>query len=391
MMMSTFVRFTRTRIRATSLLAAVASASLLPHAVNAQSNLSSQGFGFPTGQLSARAYGAGGSLAEIDPLSPVNPASLGLLPTRTLFLQMEPEFRSVTGTKGTERTTTARYPLVFGAIPFSSNWVVSLGASTLLDRTSSTQFSTTQHLSSGEDVGMNTTYRVDGAMSDVRLAAAWTPATWLRLGLGAHAIAGHNLVTVTQSFTDSLAFSAFSQARVLGFSGTAMSGGVQLVSKKFVAAGSARLGGTLNLSSEDTVLTSGRVPNRFGASLAYIGIANSTLAIRTSRDNWSSLGSLGSSQLHAVDAWDTSIGADVAGPHLGQRILFLRGGYRIRTLPFQAANQDVSERSITAGLGTAFAANHVLTDLALIRSSRSANLSASEHAWTVSIGIAVRP
>ena len=39
----------------------------------AQSNLSSQGFGFPTGQLSSRAYGAGGSLAEIDPLSPVKP------------------------------------------------------------------------------------------------------------------------------------------------------------------------------------------------------------------------------------------------------------------------------------------------------------------------------
>src|SRR5215211_6920639 len=105
-----------------------------PALVHAQSNLSSQGFGFPTGQLSARAYGAGGSLAEIDPLSPVNPASLGLLPSRILFLQFEPEFRSVKGPSGTERTTTARYPVVFGAIPFSSAWVVSLSASTLLDR-----------------------------------------------------------------------------------------------------------------------------------------------------------------------------------------------------------------------------------------------------------------
>ena len=45
---------------------------------------------------------------------------------------------------------------------------------------------------------------------------------------------------------------------------------------------------------------------------------------------------------------------------MGQRILFLRGGYRMRTLPFQASGQDVNEKSITAGLGTAFAANHVL-------------------------------
>ena len=363
----------------------------LPAAARAQSNLSAQGFGFPTGQLSARAYGAGGSLAEMDPLSPVNPASLSLLPSRILFLQLEPEFRSVEGVAGTERTTTARYPVVFGAMPFRANWVVSLSASTLLDRTSSTSFNTTEHLESGEDVAMTTTYRIDGAMSDIRLATAWAASNWLRVGVGAHAIAGHNLVNLTQRFDDSLRFSSFSQARVLGFGGTAISGGVQLVSKTLVFAGSARFGGTLNLSSEDTVLTSANVPNRFGASLAYIGIANSTISVRTSRDSWSSLGSLGSSELHAVDSWDTSVGADIAGPRLGQRIVFLRGGFRMRTLPFQAANQDVTERSITAGLGTAFANNHVLADVAVIRASRSANLSASERAWTLSVGLAVRP
>jgi hypothetical protein len=327
----------------------------------------------------------------MDPLSPVNPASLGLLPSRILFLQMEPEFRTVKGVAGTEHTTTARYPVVFGAIPITSTFIMSLGASTLLDRTSSTSFSTTQRLPNGEDVAMTTTYRIDGAMSDVRLGSAWVPTNWLRVGVGIHGISGHNLVALTQSFDDSLRFSAFSQSRVLGFGGGAVSGGIQLVSTKFVAAGSARYGGTLSLSSEDTVLSKARVPNRFGASLAFIGIANSTIAVRTSHDSWSSLGSLGSSQLRAVDAWDTSVGADVAGPHLGQRIVFLRGGYRMRTLPFQAAGEDVSEKSITAGIGTAFAANHVIADLALIRASRTANLSASEHAWTVSIGIAVRP
>lgn len=391
MMKQAFVRFPSCTTRRALALVAVAVAALSPAGLSAQSNLSSQGFGFPTGQLSARAYGAGGSLAEIDPLSPVNPASLALLPSRILFLQMEPEFRSVKGAAGTEKTTTARYPVVFGAIPFSSNIVMSLSASTLLDRTSSTAFNTTQRLPDGEDVAMTTTYRIDGAMSDIRLAGAWVPNSWLRLGLGAHAIAGHNLVALTQSFADSLRFSSFSQSRVLGFGGGAVSGGVQLVSKMFVAAGSVRYGGTLNLDSGDTVLTSARVPNRFGASLAYIGIANSTIAVRTARDNWSSLGNLGSSQLNPVDAWDTSIGADMAGPRLGERILFLRGGYRMRTLPFQAAGHDVTEKSLTGGLGTTFANNHVLADLALIRASRSANLSASENAWTVSIGIAVRP
>jgi len=372
-------------------IAALTLATLLPLSAHAQSNLSAQGYGFPSGQLSARAYGAGGSLAEMDPLTPVNPASIGLLPSRILFMQLEPEFRTVQGVRGTEHTTTARYPNVFGAIPIGSNFTFSLGASSLLDRTSTTAFSTTQHLASGEDVAMTTTYQINGGISDVRLASAWVPVTWLRLGLGLHGIAGSNLVNLTQTFDDSLRFSAFKQSRILGFGGDAISGGIQLVSSKWVAAGSARWGGPLSLSAEDTVLAKARVPNRFGASIAYIGIANSTIALRTAHDSWSSLGPLGTPQLRAIDAWDTSIGADVAGPHVGQRLVFLRGGYRIRTLPFQAAGEDVSEKSITAGLGTAFASNRVITDLALIRSSRSANLSASEHAWTVSFGIAVRP
>jgi hypothetical protein len=389
MMKQAFVRSARAvSARSLSTLAVLA---LSVGSAEAQSNLSSQGFGFPTGQLSARAYGTGGALAETDPLSPVNPASISLLPSRTIFFQIEPEFRTVKGTAGSEATTTARYPVVFGAIPLTSSFIMSLSASTLLDRTSSTSFKTAQQLTDGESVAMTTTYRIDGAMSDIRLAGAWIPASWLRVGVGVHGIAGHNLVNLTQSFDDSSRFSSFTQSRVLGFGGGAVSGGVQLVSSQFVVAGSARYGGKLNMSSEDTVLTSARVPNRFGASLSYIGIANSTISVRTARDNWSSLGSLGSSQLRAVDAWDTSVGADMAGPRLGQHVMFLRAGFRERTLPFEAAGHEVNERSVAVGTGTAFAGNHVLADLALIRASRTANLSATENAWTVSIGIAVRP
>lgn len=356
----------------------------------AQANLSSQGFGFPTGQFSARTYGTGGALAEMDPLSPVNPASIAALGTRLLFFQIEPEFRSVTSNNGTERTTTARYPNVFGALPIQG-LVVSLGSSTLLDRTSTTVFNTTQTLSTNEVVPITTRFKVDGAMDDVRLGAGWAPARWLRLGLGAHAITGHNLVSITQSFADSSSFASFTQQRILGFSGGAVSAGVQFVSKSINAAFSARRCGNLDLTDEDTVLSKAKVPNRFGASIAYTGIANSAISIRTSRDEWSSLRGLGAPGLNPVDAWDTSIGADMAGPRLGERIVFLRGGFRTRTLPFTAADNRVKENSITGGLGTAFAGNRVLMDLAVIHASRSAALQASERAWTLSLGISIRP
>jgi hypothetical protein len=147
----------------------------------------------------------------------------------------------------------------------------------------------------------------------------------------------------------------------------------------------------MHLSVEDTTLTSANVPDRFGASIAFVGIANSTLSVRTSHDNWSSLGTLGAPGLTGVDAWDSSVGAEIAGPKFQDRLVFLRGGYRTRTLPFQAAGSDVKENSITGGIGTTLAQGRVIADLAVIHANRSATVGASEHAWTVSVGISVRP
>jgi hypothetical protein len=374
-------------------LAAVAALSAtMAVAAHAQSNLSTQGFGYPTGQLSARALGTGGALGEMDPLSPVNPATIAQFGTRILFFQIEPEFRSVKTAAGTEHTTTSRYPNVFGAIPVGGNVIVSLGASTLLDRTATTSFRSTQLFSATDSVGVLTTYRIDGAMDDVRLAGGWTPLPWLRVGLGAHAITGHNLVNLTQSFSDSVRFSPFQQSRVLGFSGVAGSAGVQLLSAAWNASASIRQGGNLNIHAQDTTISAAKVPNRFGASLAYTGIANSAISVRTSHDNWSALNGLGSATLKGVDAWDTSVGAEIAGPRLGVgRLLLLRGGFRDRTLPFQAGGKDVVEKSVSGGLGTSFANDHMLADLSVIRASRTAAIGASEQAWTVSIGLSVRP
>jgi hypothetical protein len=357
----------------------------------AQSNLSGQGFGFPSGQFSTRAQGTGGAVGEMDPFSPINPATIGGFPSRILFFQMEPEYRSVSTASGTERTTTARYPVVFGALPVGHNMVVSLSASSLLDRTSTTSFNTTQVINGGQVVPMTTTYRINGGIEDVRFATAWTPAPWVRVGAGIHGITGSNLISLSQSFADSVQFAAFTQQRLLGYHGTAGSVGIQLLSSQVVASASGRFGGSLHLSAEDTLLATANVPSQFGASIAYVGIANSAIAVRTSHENWSSLGSLGSPGLIGVDAWDTSVGGDFAGPKIGDRIIFVRGGYRHRTLPFQASAKTVTENSFSGGMGTGFANGRVLTDLALIRSSRSADLPASEHAWTISFGLSVRP
>jgi hypothetical protein len=211
-------------------------------------------------------------------------------------------------------------------------------------------------LPGGDSVAMNTNFGIDGAMNDLRFAVAWVPpsATWLHLGVGAHAITGRNLITVTQAFTDSAQFSAFTQQRTLSFQGSALSAGFDILTKTFAASASGRLGGSLRLSAGDTALSKANVPDRFGASFAYTGFTNSAIAIRTSHDSWSSMGSLGSAGLKAVDAWDTSIGADIAGPKIADRIVFLRGGFRIRaTLSRKRVSPADWERHSEAGMSLA--------------------------------------
>lgn len=357
----------------------------------AQSNLSVQGFGFPTGQFSARTQGTGGALAESDPLTPVNPASIGAFQNKILFFQLEPEFRSVRTAAGSEKTSTARYPVILAALPLGKRFVLSLSSSTFLDRTSTTSFETRQVLTGTDTVPMTTTFQIAGAMNDNRLALAWTPFQWLRVGAGAHAITGHNLIDITQAFPDTIVFSPFTQKEIIGFSGGAASVGLQLLSKYASISGSARWGGSLRASVGDTVLGRANVPDQFGVSVSFLGIPNSAISVRTSHENWSVIRGLGSPGLAGVDGWDSSVGADIAGPRITNRIVFIRAGARTRDLPFQAAGATVHEKSFSGGLGTTFANGRVMADVAAIRALRDADIAASERAWTLSFGISVRP
>jgi hypothetical protein len=359
---------------------------------SAQGNLSTQGFGYPLGQLSARAEGTGGAIAEIDPGSPLNPAALIGLGTTTLFFQIEPEFRRVTVAGVEDRTTTARYPLVFAAFPIGTRWMLGLSSATLLDRTWSTSTHGTQNIG-GDTVTTTVTYRVDGSINDVRLAGAFIPVPWFRAGFAGHVLSGSNRIFVGRQFADTTRFAPFAQNdRTISFSGSAVSAGVELIAPGAVSlALSARRGGTVRASAGDTALSSARAPDRFGASLAYIGIAGTTIAARTSLDKWSSLGPLGLGATPAEDAWDSSLGADIAGPRFGDRVFMLRAGARWRTLPFRADGNAVTEKTASVGIGTAFANGRAGADLSVLRATRHAAVPVSEHAWTMSLGLTIRP
>ncbi|MEO7712203.1 MAG: hypothetical protein ABIV10_04735 [Gemmatimonadaceae bacterium] len=368
----------------------------------AQGTLSTQGFGYPAGQLSTRSLGAGGALTEIDPLSVTNPAALASLGSSALYFQAEPEYRTLRVAGASERSTIARFPLVAAGVPLTSTLFAGLSASNLLDRTFETVTRTTQSVG-GSAVSSTNSFKSDGAIGDVRLALAWAPRSWLHIGLAGHAISGDNRLNSTQRFDDSTRYARIVDTSTVTYVGNALSGGVELYAgRSAVVAASYRRGGPISVKHGDTTVGTARVPDRVAVSAAYIGIRGTTIAVRTAREDWTDLAGLGSAGLPIAEGWDTSVGADVLGPRFAGRSVQFRAGARQRTLPFSVrpilsgggfgTSASVKETSYSLGAGMLLARGRAALDVAGIRASRSsAATSTRESAWTLSMGVTVRP
>jgi hypothetical protein len=359
----------------------------------AQGALSLQGLGYPPGGLSARAEGTGGGVAAFDALSLVNPATIARAGSAALFLQYSPEFRRVTAGTGTAKTTTARFPLFVGVLPMGQQWAGGLSSSTFLDRSTETSLVRRQVVGSILDtVNVTERSRVLGAINDVRLALAWSGSSVFRIGFGAHVFAGSNRIHFAQLFPDSAAYISTSQTGRISFAGFAGSVGVEYHPARAIGfAFAGRKGGDLTAQSGDTTIGSARIPDHYSASVIFEGIPGATISARVAHDAWSSLGSLSSSNTKAFDGWDTGGGIEAIGPRIMQRVVTLRAGARLRTLPFGFNGEKVSETSFMAGLGAPLTRDRASFDFAVQRADRSAGGNVKERGYILSFGLRVSP
>jgi hypothetical protein len=367
----------------------------LASSAGAQGTLSTQGFGYPPGEFSTRALGTGGGLAQFDPQSSINPAAIATSGDPLLFLQYEPEFRRLSSGGQTQKTTTSRFPLAVASIPITSKGTFAISVSTLLDRSWQTTTEREETVA-GDNVTLRETVRSIGAINDVRLAGALVPNSFIQLGIAAHVFTGQNRLFFSQTFPDSLRFIPVSQISNLDYTGTAVSGGVVIHPTSVVGvAFSARRGLDLDARKGDTIVSSAKIPDRYGAAISYAGLSGATVSVQLARDLWSSLNGLGSDEARAVDAWDAGGGIEATGPKILERTILIRLGARYRTLPFLAAGSEVRELSFAGGFGAQFSRNRAAFDVTVQRASRTPNggtlSDVRERAFTLSFGLRVKP
>lgn len=373
------------------LAAAALLALALPVAAAAQGNLSVQGLGYPPGQLSARSLGTGGALGEMDPTSALNPAAILEFGGAALSMQLEPEFRKVTANGKSANSSTQRFPVFVAALPFGQHLMIGASASTLLDRTWQTTTPQDQVIR-GDSVVFNSTTQSNGSINDLAFTAAYVFRPWLRAGIAVHGMNGRDVIQLRQAFQDTVRYGNTLQTVSNTYAGSAVSAGIEFLEPSLGGIALSYLrGAKLRQSVGDTLIESARVPDRIGLGLAFNGFSGTTLALRTAYQQWSALGNMDSATGAARNAWDTSFGAEFTGPRLGVYPLALRVGTRWRTLPFPADGHQVREASFTGGFGLTLAQGHAIFDLAGAHASRSAGIGISERAWTLSMGLTIRP
>jgi hypothetical protein len=372
---------------------AVASAlCLAARALCAQGALSLQGFGYPGGETSTRALGTGGSLADFDANSPINPAALLVGSRATVYLQYDPEFRWVTGTGLNVSTVTARFPLfvISGKVGQAR---FSLSYASFLDRTWTNTYQDTQVVGALR-VPSTVTAVSSGGISDIRAAMSWTFSSRLTVGAAIHVFPGQNHIVFGRAFpSDSTSFGAFAQTSTFNFSGSAVSFGLIATPIDHVNLGvSGRYGFSMHVHEGDsTTVGEANVPNRLSVSGAFDGITGTILSVRYGTEKWSAMRGLGSAGLSVFDATEFAAGLETGGPRIGAIPMAVRLGYRARQLPFGVGAQQVSEREFTGGVGIPLSSGRTALDLSIAHALRSANVGLSETGWIFSLGIAIKP
>jgi hypothetical protein len=337
-----------------------------------------RGLGTPGKQESVRARSTGGAFAPFDAFSPLMDASLvdvrrlggsvtGAITRRTV---------DIGGTQTPLRGT--RFPAFVIGGPIGRRLVIAGGFSTYLDRTFGISTSDTIVVRN-DTVPITDAVTSDGAVADLRLAAAGRVNRWFAIGGGLHLLTGSTRVEATRTFGDTAYRNTTARDQV-SYEGAGAS-----VSALMDLSGSLRVAGWFRADTKLRAQIRGKtaaendLPNSYGAGILWRPGSQFALAATAAWRDWTASAPNG----HNTFNW--SLGTELGTPGSGFR-LGARGGQ----MPFGAGTEAPTEVGLSAGLGKQFSGGRGRIDFGVERLERK-GLGLSEQVWTFLLGLTVRP
>jgi hypothetical protein len=363
--------------------------------LEAQSSMfGARGLGLPGRPLTPRAQALGGSLGLFDGESDLNPAALANLTAVSAGFVMTPTWRRWEGPAGPATLRDTRFPLasVGGPIPGTHVGLgVSVGSYGGRDfRLASIDTVTLR----GQQVEVHDTLTSLGGLGQIRLAVGWAISPKTSVGIAGYWITGSNRLDSRRAFADTT-FLRVKQTAEVSYGGWGAAIGItqRLGSATHVAL-VLRSDGHANVDRDSTRAYTVDLPYSVYAGAAFRVSRRLAVVAAGNFRSWSSAdadlrrqGGVG-----ARDMTELSLGVEYARSVKMPQKLPLRLGVRYATLPFPIESGGrPTAVSVSAGTGTRFAQDRAGIDLALEQTWRREGSAYRERAFSVVLGLSVRP
>lgn len=354
----------------------------------AQSLYSSGGLGLIVDPQDARGAALGGtSLGLPGPeLSWDNPAGAAGLPAAGLRVSFQMDGFDAEYSGRSADGSTARFPMVMGAFPFSNRFSATIGFAGFLDQNWAFEQRDTLVVS-GDSVEVIDRLASEGGASRVRLGAAYRLLPSLSVGLGAELFTGGAERVAGRIFPGQNAPACCTATWT--YKGTGMLASVDWTpSEAFTMALSASAGGTLKAertSGAEGVDHEYDLPVLLNAGASGQVASSLMVTLGGQWGGWSTLNDALAEEGGARDSWSVQGGVEAEGFRLLGLSLPLRVGMRTERLPFRFRAAEAGwadETAFTGGTGLTLGGGAASVDLAVERGTRgSADAGLEESYW----------
>lgn len=382
-------------LRTLALAGLVGIAALEPATLVAQSSMFGvRGLGLPGRPLTPRSRATGGSFGLFDPESELNPAAIATQTAVTAGFVLAPSRRHWETPAGTASLRETRFPLIYvgGPIP-GSRIGFGISIASYADRDFRLASIDTVNIR-GQDIGVTDTLSSLGGMSEIRLATGFQVGKATGIGGGFHFVTGSSRMDARRHFADT-SFAPLRQTAELAYHGVGFSLGIthQLTPAVRLAA-MVRSDTKAKVDLDSSRAYTVDLPFTFAGAAQIRTSSRLTVALAGTYRTWSGANSDLQRQgaPGARNTLELSAGGEFLRNVRRPSRLPIRLGVRYAELPFPVAvGARPKEFSISAGSGTRFAQERGGVDFTLEQAWRSENSTHKERAFTLILGLSIRP